>query len=278
MMPDGGGILAQKNITLNAWQQTPINLHAVQGETESRTLIITGVDASGVPVNLVGATPRIYIEKSDQTKIFADGMLTDAANGKMQFVLGYQALSAPGTAHCTVMITWPDNRTLKFTGLTLDIARNNLEGAAESTSEFPALVVALNRVDSAVAEAEQAVINAQQAVAGAQTAVTNANAAVASANSAVASANSAAAAANTAAATANQAAQDAASLYQMVSPFTGQADYVTNIISGLMTYIFQGSITAAELDTRAITAQDFDALDIGALSFDTSAKTILGVS
>lgn len=263
--------MAQKNITLNAWQQTPINLHAVQGETESRTLIITGVDASGVPVNLVGATPRIYIEKSDQTKIFADGMLTDAANGKMQFVLGYQALSAPGTARCTVMVTWPDNRALKFTGLTLDIARNNLEGAAESISEFSALVAALNRVDSAVAEAEQAVMNAQQAVVGAQTAVTNANAAVASANSA-------AAAANTAAATANQAAQDAASLYQMVSPFTGQADYVTNIISGLITYIFQGSITAAELDTRAITAQDFDALDIGALSFDTSAKTILGVS
>lgn len=180
-------------ITLNAWEQNYVQVLAVQGESEGRTIIATLIDRAGQtdttfnaesidrPINLTGVTARLYCIKPDGTKSFSDGTVTDATNGVASFILPYQATAASGDVECQILLTKADNSTLKTIGLHLDVQASDLEGAAESTDEFSSLVTALNRVDSAVTDAEEAVENAQSALITAQEAASTANEAAESA-------------------------------------------------------------------------------------------------
>jgi hypothetical protein len=272
-----------KDYDLNIWQQNTASIFSVQGESTARTVNFHLKEEAKVenargemetqlkPFDATGYSARLYIEKPDGTKVFFDGTVTDAINGEISFTLPYQATVISGEVSCTVYLTKSDGTTLKAIGITLDIQSNDLEGAAESTSDFSALVVALNKADTAAAVATQAVKDVQQAV-------TDVNAAIVSTNAATAGANTATVAANSGAAAANQAATNAGHLYQMVNPLTGQLAYVTDIIDGLTAYIFRDAITAQQMDGLNKTAQDFDALAITAADFDARAKTILGVA
>jgi myosin heavy subunit len=105
-----------------------------------------------------------------------DGTISDATGGMCGFTLSYQATAVPGQAGCEILASWPDNRTLKAVGLQLDIQPSNLEDAVESSSEFSALVTALNEVKTAADTASQAASDAQQAVTDANGAIDNINA------------------------------------------------------------------------------------------------------
>lgn len=274
--------MTEQSIKLNAWELNYESHIAVQGEVNSRTLSVTIIDKVGTesyisnaesvdrPIDLTNVTARLYVIKPDGTKTFSDGTVTDARNGKVEFVLPAQAVAVAGKASCQILLTKPDNSALKITGLTLEIQPSNLEGAVESSDEFSALVLALNAVQETVDTANQAAQNAQAAL-------VNANAAISSANAAASAANVAAVSANTAANAANQAAQNTERLYQMVNPLTGQIDYVTNIINDLIAYIFDRSITAQEFDDLNKTAQEIDDMNITARDWDTIAKSLFGL-
>lgn len=56
-----------------------------------------------IPVDLTGASPRIYMEsRNEGSSFFADGVLTDPEKGMVKFVLPYQAAETPGTADCEI--------------------------------------------------------------------------------------------------------------------------------------------------------------------------------
>jgi hypothetical protein len=260
-----------KNIILPVWNKSPIPIRAIQGEADSRILNITLIDSAGQAVDLTDASARLYVHKPDRTVVFMDGTVSDTAGGVCKFTLSYQVTAAPGRASCEILVTWPDNHTLKAVGPVLEIQPSNLDGAMESTDEFSALVTALNEVKTAADTASQAAADAKEALTKAKTALDTSSAAANAANSAATSANSATIAAN-------QAAQNAGQLYQMVNPLTGQIDYCTNIIDQLTAYIFRAAVTAQQLDDLDKSAQNFDALEISAADFDTSAKTFLGVN
>lgn len=166
---------------LNPWEINYENTIAVQGESQGRTINITIIDRRGQtdnsfnaesidrPVDLTGASVRLYCHKPDGTVTFSDGTVTDATNGIASFILPYQATTAAGDVACEVLVTWPNNATLKAVGLHLDVQESNLDDAVESSSEYSALVTALNEID-------QSVIDAQTAVASANTAIGNINA------------------------------------------------------------------------------------------------------
>lgn len=206
--------MTDQSVKLNAWAKNYESQIAVQGEVNSRTLIITLIDktantsyisnAESVdrPIDLTGITARLYCIKPDGTKTFSDGTITDAANGIVSFVLPYQATTSAGTIECQILLTKADNSTLKITGLSLNVQSSNLEGAVESSDDFSSLVVALNSVNTAAALVNQAVTNSE-------TAVNNANVAISGANTAADNANAKATLANTAANTANSAASNA---------------------------------------------------------------------
>lgn len=267
-------------VTLNAWEINSVNALAVQGESCGRTIKATLIDRKGItdgsfnavsvdrPIDLTNATAKLYCIKSDGTKTNSDGTVTDATNGKVSFVLPYQATTKDGDVACQIVVFWPDNSTIKTIGLSLKVQPSDLDGAAESTSEWPVLVEALNEVKASDAKAQQAAVEAQAAD-------DKANDAVTKADQANATATDAAQKATDATNTAIKAANDLQNYYQMLDPTTGKTDYVTNVVKNLEAYIFSGAITAQEYDDLNITAQDYDNLNITALDYDTRAKAIL---
>ena len=260
-----------QNIILPVWNRAPTIVRAVQGEANSRTISVTLKDAGGQSVDLSGASAHLYIQNPDGMEIFLDGTVPNSADGVCCFTLTSGATAVPGIAQCQILILWQDNRSLKVVGLSLEIIPSNLDGAVESADEFSALVTVLNKAEAVSDTMTQVAASTKQVAADAQTAVTAANAAVSTANSA-------SEAANGAASDANQAVLNAARLYQMVNPLTGQLAYVTDVVNGLTSYIFRTSVMAREMDGLNKAAQDCDALTVSAVTFDTDAKTELGVS
>ena len=138
--------MVQKYITLNAFKEEPTIIHAVQGESESRTLYIALADSAGNPVNLAGKAVRFYAEKPDKTVVFADCTIEDAMAGKVSVALSYQTVAVKGTVNCTIYVNTSENEALKFTNLKIAVELSNVEMYVESSSEFSALVEALSQV------------------------------------------------------------------------------------------------------------------------------------
>lgn len=260
-----------QKLILPVWEKSALPVRTVQGEAESRIVQVTLADADGTPVDLTGASARLYVRKPDGGSVFLDGMKPGAADGICSFLLPSGVTAEPGIAYAQILAAWSDGRSLKADGLILEVEPSDLEETVEASDSFPALTAALGAVQQTSETASQAAADAQQAVADAQTAISGANAAAGTANAAAISANNSADAANTAA-------QDAAQLYRMTDPLTGQAANVTDIVDSLTAYIFRDAVTAQQMDDLNKTAQDFDALTISAANFDTSAKITLGVA
>ena len=175
------------DVKLNAWEQNFVQVIAVQGESEGRTINATLIDRTGQtdgtfnaesvdrPIDLTGVTARLYCIKPDGTATFSDGTITDAENGVASFVLPYQATAAAGDVKCQILLTKSDNSTLKTIGLTLNVQESNLDEATESSDEFSALVTALGKADAAAEQTEQAKTDSETAVANANTAIGNIN-------------------------------------------------------------------------------------------------------
>ena len=208
-------------VKLNAWTMNYVQVLAVQGESQGRTIIATLIDRTGQtdgtfnaesvdrPIDLTGVTARLYCIKPDGTVTFSDGTIMDATNGIASFVLPYQATTAAGEVACQILLTKSDNSTVKAIGLALNVQASDLEDAAESTNEFSALVTALNEIAQSVTDAQQAVSDANTAIAGANTARDNANSAATAANTAAGIANTSASNADAKAALADTATTNA---------------------------------------------------------------------
>lgn len=172
----GGDFLTSKDYDLNIWETNTSNVFSVQGEAESRTINFHlkeevkvenprgEITTQPKPFDLTGYSARFYVKKTDNTQVFFDGTITDTENGIVSFTLPYQATTVSGEIPGTVLLTKPGNATLKAIGITLDVQENDLDGSIESTDEFSALVVALNKIDEAADKAEQAVSDARQVI------------------------------------------------------------------------------------------------------------------
>jgi hypothetical protein len=269
-----------KDYDLNIWQANTASIFSVQGESISRTINfclkeeVKVENARGEfetqlkPFDATGYTARLFVEKSDNTKVFFDGTVTDGVNGEISFTLPHQATVISGEIPCTVYLSKSDGTTLKAIGITLDVQQSDLEGAVESSNEFSTLVVALNSITASVTAAQQAVANAN-------TAVSTANAASSTASTAATNANAKAVLAQTAADAANTAAEKVDTYYRMIDPTTGQEDYVVNVVKNLENYMFANQITASQFEALNKTAAVIDGLSITARDFDTIAKTLL---
>lgn len=139
--------MVQNHITLNPWSKQPHVVLAVQGESQAREIIATLIDASGAPINMTGKTARMYIEKTDKTTVFFDGVTKDALNGVVSFTLPLQATTVPGSANKgQIIVNDATGATLVSYGLRLDVVASRFNGILESTSEFTALQEALAMV------------------------------------------------------------------------------------------------------------------------------------
>lgn len=139
--------MENKIFELSAWEKNSrVVMFAVQGEALSRTITVKLLGNCGQPIDVTQASVRLYIIKPDKTKIYKDGIISDAQNGLVNFLLDSQAVVAAGTAQCYVTVTQTDGGTLIFTGMSLIISPAYFDGCIESTNEFTALQTALAKV------------------------------------------------------------------------------------------------------------------------------------
>lgn len=245
-----------QSVTLSVWEKSSVLLRAVQGEAKSRTVSAALTDAGRQPVDLTGASVRLYVRKPDNTVVFLDGVVSDPASGVCCFTLSSGVTAAPGIATCQILVSWPDGRSLKVIGLIFEILPSDLDGAVESASEFPALVTALNSTEAtastamqAVADGRLAVTDAQQAAADFRAAIAATNTADNEASSAADSATTAAQAATNAATAANTAAQSATTA---ANTATGAAGSATNAAQSCNNALANmAAVAQAAVDTHA---------------------------
>jgi hypothetical protein len=113
------------------------------------------------------------VKKPDGNATFTDSTIVatgaDGNPNTVTFVLSQQALAAAGNAHCTVLITSPENTALKAIGITINIAASDMEQTIVSTSEFASLAEVLNKAESAEKIAEDSAAEINQTVSAAST-------------------------------------------------------------------------------------------------------------
>jgi hypothetical protein len=139
-------------------------INVLQGETNSKILNFHLFLDDSTPLDLTDKTVTFYFTKPDGTKIFlqADIPQESAANGIALVTLTAQCTSVSGlTKNGIIRVTYPDNSVLKFSTPNLYIAPSDYENAMESTSEFHALDMAINKTQEALSDASAAVKTAQ---------------------------------------------------------------------------------------------------------------------
>lgn len=149
----------QYEVNINAYEMNQITLYAVQGETDSRTVIFNIIEKSGVQVptsnakvinkmlDLTGFSALLYIVKPDGHKVFTEGIVEDGENGKISFVLPYQATTSSGFATCFIVLI-NGSINLRVAGISLYIEKANIDDAIESTDDFSALQESLNKINN----------------------------------------------------------------------------------------------------------------------------------
>lgn len=115
---------------------------AVQNDTNSRYLDVLLYD-NGVPINLTGCEVKIFMNKPENGgDIWNDGVITEAENGRCEFLLTTEALAKFG--HLQVQISiWKDNEEILSSQIFEIIVTKSLLGVSsvEASNEYGTLVV-----------------------------------------------------------------------------------------------------------------------------------------
>lgn len=116
-----------------------------QGDT-ARVLTFNILD-KGVPFNLTGKTVRAKILKPDNTKCYNDLTITNATNGECTLKLTNQILAVAGNVNCQLEIK-EGEELLSTIIFPIDVEPSiDINGAAESTNEFTALLNGIIKLD-----------------------------------------------------------------------------------------------------------------------------------
>ena len=115
---------------------------AVQNDTNSRYLDVLLYD-NGTPIDLTGCEVKIFMNKPEKGgEIWNNGVITDAENGRCEFLLTTEALTHFG--HLQVQISiWKDNVEILSSHIFEIIVTKSLLGnsSVEASNEYGTLVV-----------------------------------------------------------------------------------------------------------------------------------------
>lgn len=149
----------ESEYTLNAYEKNQVMLYAVQGECESRTVIFSIIEKSGIVLSasnadvtnkmldLTGCTAYLYAMQNGQIVASCRGNITNARNGTVQFVLPSEFTNVSGKLPCMIVLT-KQGFDLRIVGITLDVQESG------DTSAIFQLYVTRNRACSAIVTVE----------------------------------------------------------------------------------------------------------------------------
>ncbi|MDO4710615.1 MAG: BppU family phage baseplate upper protein [Peptostreptococcaceae bacterium] len=128
-------------LTLDVKKKNHDIITAVQKDARSRFLDINLID-NGVNIDLTGHEVRLYAKKPDQTEVFNNGRITNAAQGRVQIELTSQLLAKEGYVEAQV-ITYKNNQQILSTlPFRIHVVSNLMsDNAIESSNEYGALVI-----------------------------------------------------------------------------------------------------------------------------------------
>lgn len=136
------------NIEIN--QKVTDIITAVQDDTNSRYLDVQLFD-NGTPINLTGQEVRIFLKKPDGTNIWNDGEVTNATDGRCQFLLTTQTLAVCGVLETQISI-WQNNEEILSTEIFKIFVTKSLRnsGSVESSNEYGSLVILFQNIYEAL--------------------------------------------------------------------------------------------------------------------------------
>lgn len=136
------------NIEIN--QKVTDIITAVQDDTNSRYLDVQLFD-NGTPIDLTGQEVRIYLQKPDGTNIWNDGEVTNATEGRCQFLLTTQTLAVCGELKTQISI-WQNNEEILSTEIFKIFVTKSLrsDGSIESSNEYGSLVILFQNIYEAL--------------------------------------------------------------------------------------------------------------------------------
>lgn len=122
----------ESEYTLNAYEKNQVMLYAVQGECESRTVIFSIIEKSGIVIptsnasvtnqmlDLTDYTAELQAVYNGQIIAVCTGETVNAQGGILQFTLTADFMSISGKLNC-IMILEKNNTNLRIVGITLDV-------------------------------------------------------------------------------------------------------------------------------------------------------------
>lgn len=136
--------MTSENIALQAWRKDiSYILHAVQGESDSRTFNFILYDQTGAVISPTDKTVSFYVQKPDGTTVMLD---TTTSGSTISVTLTLQACTVSGIMPCWIQLVDSNGDDLRIDSLILDVQACDFDGAVESSSEFTALQQALGDV------------------------------------------------------------------------------------------------------------------------------------
>lgn len=135
-----------KEIALNLWEENHVLIRTVRGETDSRKLKVSFIDQEANILNLSNKTVTLYAKKPDGTQIY-NNCDVDTSTNTVIATITSQMISSLGIVECEFQIFDSKNILLKVNGLKLLVtSKCDFSEAIESTSEYNALISALNKI------------------------------------------------------------------------------------------------------------------------------------
>lgn len=136
--------MTTENIALQAWRKDiSYILHAVQGESDSRTFNFILYDQTGAVISPAGKTVSFYVQKPDGNIVM---LATSTSGSTISVTLTLQACAVPGVMPCWIQLVDENGDDLRVDSLLLEVQVCDFDGAVESSSEFTALQEALGDV------------------------------------------------------------------------------------------------------------------------------------
>lgn len=136
--------MTNENIALQAWRKDiSYILHAVQGESDSRTFNFILYDQTGAVISPTDKTVSFYVQKPDGTTVMLD---TTTSGSTISVTLTLQTCAVAGIMPCWLQLIDSNGDDLRIDSLILDVQSCDFDGAVESSSEFTALQQALGDV------------------------------------------------------------------------------------------------------------------------------------
>ncbi len=143
-----------KSISLEVWKKNDVLLTMNKGEVNSRFIKVTFKD-SGETFSLADRQVTFYAKKPDKTTIF-NSCEVDAEQNIATVVVTSQVVSTAGIVDFEFEIFDSENSLLKVSGFKIVVlSKSNFSEEIESTSEYNALVQALNKAENAAYELEK---------------------------------------------------------------------------------------------------------------------------